>query len=125
MATTDVTFDEAQGNNPTPECHYSISRDDDLFVSTEHIVPWSAPEDGDVTRAVCPVLCLERGLRKSPVPDPSTLANTRFLINCLDSAHVSGAYSALKDQGLLVDPIPTPSMCSQTMTRSSSGATRR
>ena len=32
------------------------------------------------------------------------MANTRFLINCLDSAHVSGAYSALKDQGLLVDP---------------------
>ena len=70
-----------------------------MFVSTERIVPWGAPEDGDVTRAVCPVLCLERGLRKSPVPDPSTIANsnTRFLINCLHSAHVSGAYSALKD----------------------------
>ena len=37
MATTDVTFDEDYGNTPTPECHFSISRSDDLFIATEHI----------------------------------------------------------------------------------------
>ena len=33
MTTTDVTFDEDYGNTPTPECHFSISRSDDLFIA--------------------------------------------------------------------------------------------
>ena len=104
MSTTDVTFDEDFGNTPTPECHFSIARSDDLFVATEHIIPWGTPEDGDNTRAICPTISLERGLRKAPVPDPTAIRQTRFLTNCLSADYVSGAYSALKDNGLLEDP---------------------
>ena len=99
-----MTFDEDFGNTPTPECHFSISRSDDLFIATEHIIPWNTPEDGDDTRAVCPTISLERGLRKAPVPDPTAIRQTRFLTNCLSADYVSGAYSALKDNGLLEDP---------------------
>ena len=43
-------------------------------------------------------------MRKAPVPDPTALRQARFLTNCLSSNYGSGAHSALKDHGLLVDP---------------------
>ena len=38
------------------------------------------------------------------MPDPTAIRQTRFLTNCLSADYVSGAYSALKDNGLLEDP---------------------
>ena len=43
-------------------------------------------------------------MRKAQVPDPTALRQARFLISCLSADYGSGAYSALKDHGLLEDP---------------------
>ena len=103
MATTDVVFDEAKGNPASRECHYNFSRGDSFFVATEKVLSWSAPADGDATRAIVPAVEVEMALREAPVPDPSRLNTTRSLAVCLDTPFVGDALSEMKDQDLLRD----------------------
>ena len=102
MATIDIDYDENRGNTPRPDCPLSISREEDFFNATEHVMEYEEPEDGDAAYMIAPHLTFERLVREAHVEDPSGLNATRLLPVCVHVDAIASAIEALIEHGLLV-----------------------
>jgi hypothetical protein len=101
MPTIDLGYDEDRGNTPRPDCPLSIAREEDFFTSTEHVMGYEEPEDGDAAYMIAPHISFERIVREGGVDDPKTLNATRLLPACIHVDSIADAIEALVEHGLL------------------------
>ena len=96
MAMVDIGYDEDRGNTPRPDCPLFISRDEDFFKATQHVMGYEEPEDGDAAFMIAPHIAFERLVREAKVEDPEgTLDATRLLPACVHVDTIAAAIEGL------------------------------